>query len=98
VNFIAGGIGADFELGGEAEFAAEFRKGVAVGEAGPHGGEIALRRLGELLHQEVAQGGLEDGIAQEFELLIVAVRAGPGPGRGMGEGPMQEIGFFEGVA
>lgn len=48
--------------------------------------------------EEVAEGGLENGIAEKFELLIIPRGTKGSPGRGVSEGTSEEIGILKRVA
>ena len=48
--------------------------------------------------KKVAESGLENGVTQKFELLIVPARSWGGSGGRVGQGAGQQVGILERVA
>lgn len=91
--------GAEAEAGGQAEGEGEGGKGAAVEEGGAAATEGALAVGGEGVKEGVAEEVLEDGVAEEFEALVILWGVGVGGGVGrVGDGGEQKGGVAEAVA
>lgn len=86
---------ADAQGLGEMHAARDGCEGAAIDNAGAHAVEGALVRLGELREELRGDEEVEDGIAEEFEALVIAGGKGKA---GMGEGAMEAFRILKGIA
>ncbi len=85
---------------GQAEREGSAVQAVLAHEVRPHAGQVALVGAGEPLVEQGGDGSLEDGVAEEFEALVVvraeaAVRERAGQQAGLGEAVAEPL--LEGV-
>ena len=84
------------EVASDAEALGEDVEAVARDDAGADFGEVAFAEVGKLIEEILGEDELEDGVAEEFEALIVEVMAlGFVTEAGMGERFREQQGVAE---
>ena len=100
---------AEEDVVAEADAEGDVAEVTAADDGGAEAGELALAGVGEALEEGFGGEEAEDGVADEFELLVVGAGVGGGAGEGLvvaggiglvgegtvGEGPDEELGAFE---